>query len=221
MQDVNYKWIRKFDPVKPLFRGKAYLRAKRVMDLTLVFLSSPAWLPVMLFSALAIFITSPGAPVIYASKRIGRGGRAFKFYKFRTMVPNAKALEAQLMHLNELEWPDFKITNDPRVTKIGKFLRKTSLDELPQLINVIKGEMSLVGPRPTIFGTDDYRLWQTERLDFLPGLTGLWQITARGSVNMDERTRMDIAYIERACISLDLYIIFKTVATIFSPSGIT
>lgn len=221
MQDVNYQWIRRFDPAKPLFRGKEYLRAKRVMDLLLVGLSAPLWLPVMVLVGFAIFITSPGAPVIYASKRIGRGGRSFMFFKFRTMVPNAKELEAKLMHLNELEWPDFKITNDPRVTAVGKFLRKTSLDELPQLLNVIKGEMSLVGPRPTIFGTDAYHLWQTERLDLLPGLTGLWQITARGSVNMDERTRMDIAYIEHACITLDLYIIFKTVGTMLNPSGIT
>jgi lipopolysaccharide/colanic/teichoic acid biosynthesis glycosyltransferase len=221
MQDVNYQWIRKFDLARPLFQGQSYLRAKRIMDLTLVLLSAPFWLPVMLLAGFAIFITSPGAPVIYASKRIGRGGRSFQFYKFRTMVPNAKALEAQLMHLNELQWPDFKITNDPRVTTVGKILRKTSLDELPQLLNVIKGEMSLVGPRPTIFGTENYRLWQTERLDFPPGLTGLWQITARGSVNMDERTRMDIAYIERACILLDIYIILKTVAAIFKPSGIT
>src|SRR5690606_4040872 len=123
---------------------------------------------------------------------------------FRTMVPNADALKEKYKHLNELEWPDFKITNDPRVTKIGKILRKTSMDELPQLFNVLKGEMSIVGPRPTDFGASDYLLWQTERLDFLPGLTGLWQITARGSVNMDERTRMDIAYMERACIALDI-----------------
>lgn len=221
MQNINYQWIRKFDPAKPSFRGESYLRAKRTMDLTLVCLSAPLWLPVMLLAAFAIFITSSGAPVIYASKRIGKGGKSFNFYKFRTMVPNAKAMEAQLMHLNELEWPDFKITNDPRVTKVGKFLRKTSLDELPQLLNVIKGEMSLVGPRPTIFGTDEYRLWQTERLDFPPGLTGLWQVTARGSVNMDERTRMDIAYIEHACILLDIYIIIKTVGAVFKPSGIT
>ena len=121
MQNVNYQWIRRFDPAKPLFRGESYLRAKRVMDLTLVCLSAVFWLPVMLFAALAIFITSPGAPVIYSSKRIGKGGKSFQFYKFRTMVPNAKALEAQLMHLNELQWPDFKITNDPRVTMVGKF----------------------------------------------------------------------------------------------------
>jgi len=221
MQDVKYQWIRKFSPDKPWFRGESFMRVKRIMDLTLVIATMPVWLPVMLVASFLIYITSPGAPVIYASKRIGRGGRTFQFYKFRTMVPNAKELEASLMHLNELQWPDFKITNDPRVTKVGKFLRKTSLDELPQLLNVIKGEMSLVGPRPTIFGTDAYRLWQTERLDFLPGLTGLWQITARGSVNMDERTRMDIAYMEHACVSLDIYIIFMTVATIFKPNGVT
>jgi len=220
-QDVNYQWIRKFNPTKPLFRGEDYLRAKRIMDLALVLLAMPIWLPVMLLAYFAILFSSPGAPVIYASKRIGRSGKPFMFYKFRTMVPNAKEMEAQLMHMNELQWPDFKITNDPRVTTIGKLLRKTSLDELPQLLNVIKGEMSLVGPRPTIFGTDEYRLWQTERLDFLPGLTGVWQITARGSVNMDERTRMDIAYIERACIRLDIYIIYKTFIAVFKPNGVT
>ena len=221
MQDINYQWIRKFNSRTPVFQGESYLHAKRVMDLFLIFISIPLWLPVLLLAAFLIFVTSPGAPVIYFSERIGRGGKVFKFYKFRTMVPNAKEMEAELMHLNELEWPDFKITNDPRVTFVGKFLRKTSLDELPQLFNVIKGEMSLVGPRPTIFGTDEYHLWQTERLDFPPGLTGLWQITARGSVNMDERTRMDIAYIERASILLDIIIIYKTIIAIFKPSGVT
>jgi len=123
--------------------------------------------------------------------------------------------------LNELEWPDFKITNDPRVIPIARILRKTSLDELPQVINIIKGDMSLVGPRPTDFGPDAYRLWQTERLDVLPGVTGLWQITARGSVNMDERTRMDIAYIERASILLDIYILFWTIGVVIKPRGVT
>lgn len=221
MQELNYQWIRKFNTREPMLQGKYYLYAKRVMDLILVLVSMPLWLPVMVFVAFLIFATSPGAPVIYSSKRIGKRGKSFEFYKFRTMVPNAKEMEAKLMHLNELEWPDFKITDDPRVTRVGKFLRKTSLDELPQLINVIKGEMSLVGPRPTIFGTDNYRLWQTERLDFPPGLTGLWQITARGSVNMDERTRMDIAYMENASLLVDFYIIFKTVLNVFRSNGVT
>src|SRR5215813_7473602 len=119
MQNVNYQWIRRFETVKPFFRGKSYLRVKRIMDLTLVCLSAPIWLPVILLTALVIFVTSPGAPVIYGSKRVGRGGKPFTFYKFRTMVPNANELKAKLMHLNELQWPDFKITNDPRVTPVG------------------------------------------------------------------------------------------------------
>lgn len=214
-------WINSFDPNKSIFRGASYFVLKRIMDVSLILLASPVWLPVIGLISLLIFLNGPGAPIIYTNKRAGRGGKPFLFYKFRTMVPNADALKEKYMHLNELEWPDFKITNDPRVTKIGKILRKTSMDELPQIFNVLKGDMSIVGPRPTDFGASDYLLWQTERLDFLPGITGLWQITARGSVNMDERTRMDIAYIERACIALDIVIILKTFWTIFNPKGTT
>ena len=221
MPAKDYQWVKKFDPNKRWFVGKSYLMMKRIVDLTIIFFLSPFWIPVMLFIIFFIFISSPGAPIIYTNKRAGRGGKSFLFYKFRTMVPNADALKEKYMHLNELEWPDFKITNDPRVTSIGRLLRKTSLDELPQLFNIIKGEMSLVGPRPTDFGPDAYSLWQTERLDIPPGVTGLWQVTARGSVNMDERTRMDIAYIEHACISLDIYLIVLTVWTMFKPRGVT
>lgn len=218
---ADYQWVKKFDPNKRIFVGGDYLRVKRIMDLTIVFLASPFWIPVLALISLAIFISSPGAPIIYTNKRAGRGGKLFLFYKFRTMVPNAEALKEHYRHLNELEWPDFKITNDPRVIPIGKILRKTSLDELPQIFNIIKGEMSLVGPRPTDFGADTYNLWQTQRLDILPGVTGLWQVTARGSVNMNERTRMDIAYIERASILLDFYILYLTLWTVFKPRGVT
>lgn len=221
MADASYYWVKKYDPSKRIFVGKSYLFVKRMMDLSILLLASPAWVTVLGLIAFIIYITSPGAPIIYSNKRSGRGGKFFLFYKFRTMVPNAEALKETYAHLNELEWPDFKITNDPRVTPIGKILRKTSLDELPQIFNIIRGDMSLVGPRPTDFGPDSYRLWQTERLDVLPGLTGLWQVTARGSVNMDDRTRMDIAYIERASISLDLAILFRTVGEVFKPGGVT
>jgi lipopolysaccharide/colanic/teichoic acid biosynthesis glycosyltransferase len=221
MSVASYQWVKKFDPNKRLFVGDSYLLVKRMVDLGIIFIASPFWIPLMSTIALLIYVTSPGAPVIYTNKRAGRGGKLFLFYKFRTMVPNAEALKEKYMHLNELEWPDFKITNDPRVLPVGRILRKTSLDELPQLFNIIKGDMSLVGPRPTDFGPDTYNLWQTERLDILPGVTGLWQVTARGSVNMDERTRMDIAYIERASILLDLYIMFLTVWTMFKPRGVT
>jgi lipopolysaccharide/colanic/teichoic acid biosynthesis glycosyltransferase len=221
MSAASYQWVKKFDPNRRLFVGNSYFLVKRIIDLGIIFLASAFWIPLMSTIALLIFVTSPGAPVIYTNKRAGRGGKLFLFYKFRTMVPNAEALKEKYMHLNELEWPDFKITNDPRVLPIGRILRKTSLDELPQLFNIIKGDMSLVGPRPTDFGPDTYNLWQTERLDILPGVTGLWQVTARGSVNMDERTRMDIAYIERASILLDIYIMFLTVWTLFKPRGVT
>jgi lipopolysaccharide/colanic/teichoic acid biosynthesis glycosyltransferase len=135
------------------------------------------------------------------------------------MVPNAEDLKRQLAHLNELQWPDFKITNDPRITRIGRFLRKTSLDELPQLFNVLKGEMSLVGPRPTSFSATTYSLWHTERLDVKPGLTGLWQIIGRGSIEFDDRLRLDIAYIKHRCLWLDIQILFHTVMAVLEQRG--
>ncbi len=212
-------WLSKFDPDKrPMSRG-AYLFLKRVMDLTLVILSVPVWLPLLGLIALAIAVSSPGAPVIFVQERTGKGGTRFKMYKFRSMVPNAEALKAQYAHLNELQWPDFKITKDPRITPLGRFLRETSLDELPQLFNVLKGEMSLVGPRPTSFTPDTYRLWQTERLDVLPGLTGLWQIAGRAQLEFDDRLRLDIAYIERASLALDLVLILKTLVAVVRRRG--
>ena len=144
------EWINSFDPKKRIFVGRSYVVVKRVMDLGIVLLSAPFWLPVLGVIAVIIRITSPGAPAMFTQLRTGKGGRRFKMYKFRSMVPDAEALKEKYAHLNELQWPDFKITNDPRITKVGKVLRKTSLDELPQLINVLKGEMSLVGPVPLL-----------------------------------------------------------------------
>ena len=172
-------WIRKFDPNKRLLKGPAYQIAKRIMDLFLVVIAIPLWLPLNGVVALVIHFTSPGAPVMFKQLRTGKGGRRFYMYKFRTMVPDAEELKAKYAHMNELQWPDFKITNDPRITRVGKFLRKTSLDEIPQFFNILKGEMSLVGPRPTSFGPETYKLWHTSRLDVMPGLTGLWQIMGR------------------------------------------
>jgi lipopolysaccharide/colanic/teichoic acid biosynthesis glycosyltransferase len=218
-QNRDDLWVTSFDPEKRIFVGRSYLTLKRIMDLTLVFLSMPFWGLALLGIALIIRVTSPGAPVLFTQLRTGKDGRRFRMYKFRSMVHNAEELKQKYAHLNELLWPDFKITNDPRVTKIGKLLRKTSLDELPQLLNVIKGEMSLVGPRPTSFGSDTYKLWQTERLDVMPGITGLWQITGRAQLEFDERLRLDIAYIERASIWLDINILFRTVAAVFKQRG--
>lgn len=219
ISSIEEDWIKKFDPQKRLLTGTAYLLTKRVLDLCFVLITLPLWLPLIGLIALIIRLTSPGAPVIFRQLRTGKGGRRFHMYKFRTMVPDAEELKSKFAHLNELQWPDFKITNDPRITSIGRLLRKTSLDELPQLFNVLRGEMSLVGPRPTSFGPETYKLWHTHRLDVMPGLTGLWQIIGRAQLEFDDRLRLDIAYIERACIWLDINILLRTVLAVFESRG--
>src|SRR5690606_27119456 len=130
--------------------------------------------PLFVVCSVLILLSSPGGPVLFKQWRTGKGGKRFRMFKFRTMVPDAEKLKERLLEANELSWPDFKMTNDPRVTPLGKFLRKTSLDELPQVLNVMAGDMTLVGPRPTSFSSDAYDLWQTERLEVKPGLTGIW-----------------------------------------------
>jgi len=213
------EWIDRFNPQRRSLTGDTYVFVKRILDITLVLLSMPLWLPALAIIALVIRVTSPGEPVIFKQLRTGKGGRRFDMYKFRTMVPNAEELKSKYAHLNELQWPDFKITNDPRITPVGKFLRKTSLDELPQIINVLRGEMSLVGPRPTSFGPETYKLWHTSRLDVKPGITGLWQVFGRAKLEFDDRLRLDIAYIERASIWLDIQILIMTVLVVFQQRG--
>lgn len=212
-------WLESIDPDQALFRGQAYLIAKRVLDLTIVTLALPVLLPSFVLCALLITLESPGGPIFFTQARTGKGGRPFRMYKFRTMVPNAEELKKELAHLNELQWPDFKITNDPRVTRVGRFLRKTSLDELPQLLNVILGDMSLVGPRPTSFSAQTYALWQTERLDVMPGVTGLWQLFGRGTTEFTDRLRLDIAYIEHQCLWLDIQILLRTIPAVLRGRG--
>ncbi|GAB4535835.1 MAG: sugar transferase [Anaerolineales bacterium] len=212
-------WLQQFEPGKRMMSLPTYHRLKRALDVLIVMLAIPFWLPWMGIIIILLKISDPRAPVFFHQKRTGRGGRTFKMYKFRTMVPNAEEMKQQLMHLNELQWPDFKITNDPRVTRLGRILRKTSLDELPQLINILKGDMSLVGPRPTSFSATTYDRWHTERLDVVPGLTGLWQIIGRGSSEFDDRVRLDVAYIERRCLWLDIHILARTVLAVFQQKG--
>jgi lipopolysaccharide/colanic/teichoic acid biosynthesis glycosyltransferase len=193
--------------------------AKRVFDLLFTALTAPVWLPAIALVALAIKISAPSAPVVFTQQRTGRGGYRFRMYKFRTMVPNAEELKSTYAHLNQLEWPDFKIENDPRVTRIGRFLRKTSLDELPQILNVLAGDMSWVGPRPTSFGPETYAIWQTARLDVVPGITGLWQVVGRGRTEVDERLRLDMEYIDHRSLWYDLKILFRTVGEVFRSRG--
>jgi lipopolysaccharide/colanic/teichoic acid biosynthesis glycosyltransferase len=198
--------------------GPIYLGTKRCIDVLVVLLSLPLILPVLLLCALVVRLDSPG-PVFFAQLRTGTGGRRFRMWKLRTMVQNADELKAQYAHLNELSYPDFKITNDPRITRAGTFLRRTSLDELPQILNVLTGDMSLVGPRPTSFAADTYRLWHTARLEVKPGLTGLWQISGRNDLDFDDRLRLDIAYIRNRSLSLDLQILLRTFGAVISGRG--
>jgi len=215
----GYEWINKFSPEDRLLAGRSYRIAKRIMDVTIILLALPVWGPLVLVVSLLIKITSPGAPAIFTQARTGMGGKRFQMYKFRSMVPNAEELKQQYAHLNELQWPDFKISNDPRITPLGRILRKTSFDELPQLLNVLKGDMSLVGPRPTSFSPETYKLWQTSRLDVMPGITGLWQVFGRASLEFDERLRLDIAYIERRSIWLDFCLLVMTVVAVVEQRG--
>ena len=195
-----------------------YQIAKRVLDLALCIMFMPLIALVVGACAALVWLSDPGK-VIFTQLRTGKGGRRFKMYKFRTMVKNAEELKHKYAHLNELTWPDFKISNDPRVTRFGRFLRRTSLDELPQIFNVLRGDMSLVGPRPTSFEASTYDLWHTERLEVLPGLTGLWQINGRSDLEFNDRLRLDLKYIEQQSLWLDIRIIAATVVTVFTQRG--
>ena len=198
--------------------SRRYVVAKRAMDIGVCLLALPLILPVGLLCALAIRLESAG-PVMFTQMRTGQHGVRFPMFKFRTMVRNAEELKPSLQHLNILPPPDFKIPNDPRITRVGTFLRKTSLDELPQILNVLRGDMSIVGPRPTSFAASTYALWHSERLEVTPGITGLWQIRGRGTVTFDERLRLDIEYIEQRSLGLDLRIIALTGLAVFRGSG--
>ncbi len=195
-----------------------YVVAKRLFDIGLCLLALPVLLPVFALCALAVRLDSPG-PILHTQLRTGRNGARFRMYKFRTMVRNAEELKAGLAHLNILPAPDFKIIDDPRITRVGKLLRKTSLDELPQLLNVLRGEMSLVGPRPTSFAPNTYALWHTARLEVTPGLTGLWQVKGRNHTTFDERLRLDIEYMHNPSLLADLKILFQTATSVFRGSG--
>lgn len=211
-------WYLTLDPRHRWIRGRAYFMIKRCIDVLACLMVAPLIVPLLLLVALVVYIDSPGK-VLFTQLRTGKGGRRFRMYKFRSMVPNAEELKIKYAHLNELTWPDFKITNDPRITRVGKILRKTSLDELPQLLNVVLGDMSLVGPRPTSFAPETYRLWHTERLEVVPGITGLWQVSGRSNLDFDQRLKLDIAYIERQSLWMDFCIIFHTVAQVFIGDG--
>ena len=172
--------------------------------------------------ALIIVIDSPGASPIYVQKRVGKNGKEFKFYKFRSMVPNAESMLDSLLDQNEMEGPAFKIKEDPRITKFGRIIRRACIDELPQLINILKGDMSFVGPRPPLpREVEMYNEYQLQRLSVIPGLTCYWQVQPeRNSISFDYWMECDMRYIRERSLKTDIKIMLKTVSTVFSMEGI-
>lgn len=215
------EWVNRLPYQSPVSRA-IYAPIKRTMD---ILVSGTALLilsPLLLLIALAIVI-SDGRPIFFSHKRVGLGGKTFMMHKFRSMYRNAPALEPKLVRLSDgsirYDWPD-KDEDDPRVTKIGRLLRKTSLDEVPQLWNVLTGSMSLIGPRPSSWTLEQHTLHQTARLTVKPGLTGLWQVSARSSKNFDERLLWDLKYVEKMGLWLDLQIVFRTFGVIINRTGV-
>ena len=175
--------------------------------------------PVIAIVACAVKFTSKG-PVFFSQKRVGKNGELFDMYKFRSMVVNAEELKEKLAHQNEMSGPMFKMKDDPRVTKVGKFIRKTSLDELPQLWNVLKGDMSLVGPRPSLpKEVAQFEKWMYKRLSVKPGLTCFWQVSGRNNIDFEDWMKLDIKYVDERNIWIDIKLIFKTVLVLFGDKN--
>lgn len=189
-----------------------YLVLKRLMDIVGASLGLLLASPIMLIVAILIKLEDPKGPVFFSQVRNGAYPKTFKMYKFRSMYVDAEERLQELMHLNEQSGPAFKIKDDPRITKVGKFIRKTSLDELPQLFNVLKGDMSLVGPRPAIpREVEQYTAYQKQRLFVKPGLTCIWQVSGRNNIGFDEWVELDIEYIKTRNLWLDIKLILLTI----------
>jgi lipopolysaccharide/colanic/teichoic acid biosynthesis glycosyltransferase len=199
-----------------------YSVVKRILDIIFSIVSLVVLFVPLLIIALIIVIDSPGASPIYAQTRVGKNGRKFKFYKFRSMVPNAEQMLEGLLSKNEMTGPAFKIKDDPRVTRFGRFIRKTSIDELPQLWNVLKGDMSLVGPRPLIPNEEDIHKMRDRFgvYNIRPGVTGLAQINGRDTISPAEKVRWDVCYLEHFGLIMDLKILFATVPKVFGHAGV-
>ena len=209
------------DREQVLKQAKKYWFVRRTQDIFLSVMALLCLWPLMLLVAIAIVIDSPGAGPIFTQIRVGRDGKEFKFYKFRSMKPNAEAELDNLLHQNEMNGPVFKIKKDPRITRVGRFIRMTSIDELPQLWNVLRGEMSIVGPRPglprEVVQYDDYA---RQRLLITPGLTCYWQIQPnRNALSFEEWVDLDIQYIQDRSFCTDWKIIFATFGAVFGMNG--
>ncbi len=191
-------------------KRKTYDIIKKIIDVVLSAVSLILLIPIFIIISVMIKVESKG-PVFFVQKRVGLNGKTFNMYKFRSMVQNAEELKYSLKENNDMDGPMFKMKNDPRITRIGKFIRKTSIDELPQLFNILKGEMSFVGPRPSLpEEVEQFEPWMKERLIVKPGLTCFWQISGRNNINFIEWMKMDIKYIKERSIFLDIKLIVKT-----------
>ena len=201
--------------------NSAYRFFKRMQDIVLSFLALVVLSPVMLLVALIVVLDSPGAGPIFAQTRVGLNGKEFTCYKFRSMRPDAEARLAELLEYNEMTGPAFKIKEDPRITRVGKFLRRSSIDELPQLWNILKGEMSLVGPRPGLpREVEQYDEFAMQRLQVVPGLTCYWQIQPqRNTLSFDQWMELDVKYIEEQSFLTDWKIIFGTFGAVLGMNG--
>lgn len=200
--------------------SKLYLFIKRSIDIICSLAGIIVLSPVFLIVAVLIKIEDPKGSILFCQERNGQHPNTFKMYKFRSMVHNAEELLKDLQHKNEQTGPAFKMANDPRITKVGKFIRKTSLDELPQLFNILKGDMSLVGPRPPIpREVREYNSYQMQRLLVKPGLTCIWQVSGRNNIGFDEWVDMDLEYIKTRNLLLDIKLILKTVKVLFGDNN--
>lgn len=192
---------------------------KRIIDIVASFIGLILLSPLILIVSMLIKLESKGE-VIFKQKRVGLNGKEFYMYKFRSMVINAEELKEQLESQNEMSGPMFKIKDDPRITKVGKFIRKTSIDELPQLINVIKGDMSLVGPRPSLpKEVKKFEQWMMERLEVKPGLTCIWQVSGRNNIDFEDWMKLDIKYVRERSFKLDIKLILKTVLVLLGDKN--
>ena len=199
--------------------GRGYATAKRAFDVVAGSLSLILLLPLFPVVAVMILLDSPG-PVFYRQTRVGKGGRQFKFFKFRSMCGDADRRLTEVEALNEQDGPVFKIKSDPRVTAVGRFLRRSSFDELPQILNVLRGEMSIVGPRPPLPAeVDRYQPWHRRRLEVKPGITCLWQISGRSHIGFEEWMRLDMEYLKTRSFRTDLLIFLKTLPAVITRRG--
>ena len=209
------------DKEEVLRKKKSYWHFRRTQDILLSSLALLALWPVIAIFALIIWIESPGASPIFVQDRVGYNGKLFRFYKLRSMIPNAEAKLVELLNKNEMEGPAFKIKEDPRITKVGRIIRKTSIDELPQLWNILKGYMSIVGPRPPLpREVAQYDEYQMQRLYITPGLTCYWQIQPhRNDLSFDEWVELDLKYMQERSFGTDWKIILGTFAAVFGMNG--